>query len=311
MSRMVTLAAVMTVSGRGGLLPSVSKCAPVSSRNTSSSVGVRRVRSRTRTDASCERDGDRTDRRRPVVDADGELVVAALDLEHAVDAVRARGSAASASPSMRATMTSVPIAALELGGRALGDEAAGVDDADAVGELVGLLEVLRGEEDGHPELVVEPPHLLPHAGAADRVEAGGRLVEEQHVGVVHQRGGEVEAAPHAARVGVDAAVERVAEVDELAELDEPLSISSLRAARRADPAGGAARCRSASGRARRPAARRRCAGAPASGRSAMSRPATSACPPRRREQRAEHLDGGRLAGAVGAEEAVDLASRGW
>ena len=47
-------------------------------------------------------------------------------------------------------------------GRALGDEPAAVDDADPVGELVGLLEVLRGEEDRHAELVVEPPHLLPH-----------------------------------------------------------------------------------------------------------------------------------------------------
>ena len=56
------------------------------------------------------------------------------------------------------------------------------------------------------------------AGPADRVEPGGRLVEEQHLGVVHERGGEVEAALHAARVGADAAVERVADVDQLAEL---------------------------------------------------------------------------------------------
>ena len=42
-------------------------------------------------------------------------------------------------------------------------------------------------------------HLLPHPAAAHRVEPGGGLVEEQHVGVVHERGGEVEPALHAAR----------------------------------------------------------------------------------------------------------------
>ena len=40
--------------------------------------------------------------------------------------------------------------------RALGDDPAAVDDPDAVGELVGLLEVLGGEEDGRA-LVVERP----------------------------------------------------------------------------------------------------------------------------------------------------------
>ncbi len=97
-----------------------------------------------------------------------------------------------------------------------------VDDADAVGELVGLLEVLRGEEDGHAEVLVEALHLLPDAGPADGVEPGGRLVEEQHVGVVHERGREVEAPAHAPRVGRDAAVERVTEVDERPQLDQAL-----------------------------------------------------------------------------------------
>ena len=37
---------------------------------------------------------------------------------------------------------------LELGRRALGDDAAVVDDGDAVGELVGLVEVLRRQQHG-------------------------------------------------------------------------------------------------------------------------------------------------------------------
>ena len=98
--------------------------------------------------------------------------------------------------------------------RALGDDPAAVDDADVVGELVGLLQVLGGEEDGGA-LVVERPHLLPDRLAADRVEAGGRLVEEEHPRLVDQRRGEVEAALHPARVGADAAVGGRDEVDPL------------------------------------------------------------------------------------------------
>ena len=39
---------------------------------------------------------------------------------------------------------------LELGGGALGDHPAVVDDHDPVGQLVGLVEVLGGEQQGHP-----------------------------------------------------------------------------------------------------------------------------------------------------------------
>ena len=55
--------------------------------------------------------------------------------------------------------------------RALGDDLAVVDDPDAVGEHVGLLEVLRGEEDGHAVLAREPRDLVPQVGAALRIEA--------------------------------------------------------------------------------------------------------------------------------------------
>ena len=50
---------------------------------------------------------------------------------------------------------------------------------DLVGERVGLLEVLRGEQHGRAvvdELADDVPHVL----ALGRVEAGGRLVEEDH-----------------------------------------------------------------------------------------------------------------------------------
>src|SRR5205823_13429107 len=58
--------------------------------------------------------------------------------------------------------------------------------------------------------------------AACRVEAGGRLVQEQDLRVVDERGREIEASPHPARVGLDAVPERGPDVDELRELAEPL-----------------------------------------------------------------------------------------
>ena len=58
----------------------------------------------------------------------------------------------------------------------------------------------------------------PELGAAPRVEPGRRLVEEQHRRLVHERGGEVEPAPHAARVGAHGPVAGVDEVEALEQL---------------------------------------------------------------------------------------------
>jgi hypothetical protein len=91
---------------------------------------------------------------------------------------------------------------LQLQRGALGDDPAVVDDDDAVGQLVGLVEVLGGEEQGRPvahEVAQHTPELDPAA----RVEAGRRLVEEEHRRGGDEAGGEVEPAPHAARVVLD------------------------------------------------------------------------------------------------------------
>ena len=61
----------------------------------------------------------------------------------------------------------------------VGDHPAGVDDGDLVGERVGLLEVLRGQQ--HRRAVADDPaYDVPHLLALGRVEAGRRLVEEDH-----------------------------------------------------------------------------------------------------------------------------------
>ena len=62
---------------------------------------------------------------------------------------------------------------------------------------------------------------LPEVVAARRVEAGGGLVEEQHRRPVHERGGQVEPAAHAAGVGPRRAVGGVGEPEPLEQLVGP------------------------------------------------------------------------------------------
>ena len=58
------------------------------------------------------------------------------------------------------------------------DQLALVDHADAIGHVLGLVDVMRGEDDGHAGIAQVPdrlPHLLPQRD----VDSGGRLVEEE------------------------------------------------------------------------------------------------------------------------------------
>ncbi len=76
----------------------------------------------------------------------------------------------------------------ELAGQVLADQPAVAQDRHPVGDLVDLVEEVRDEQD-RDALVLEPPHhpeeLLDLVG----VQAGGRLVQDQHLGVdVHARG---------------------------------------------------------------------------------------------------------------------------
>ena len=86
-------------------------------------------------------------------------------------------------------------APLEFGWGAFGDDAAVVEYGDLVGELVGLFEILGGEEDGDA-LGDELADDLPHRAATARVQAGGGLVEEDDPRAADQRHGQVEPAPH-------------------------------------------------------------------------------------------------------------------
>ena len=70
--------------------------------------------------------------------------------------------------------------ALERAGVAAGDDPAAVDDDDVVGEALGLVEVLRGEQDGGAAVDERVEHR-PQLGARPWVETGGRFVEEEHL----------------------------------------------------------------------------------------------------------------------------------
>jgi hypothetical protein len=89
---------------------------------------------------------------------------------------------------------------LELVRGALGDQPPVVEDRDPVGEFVRFLQVLRREED-RDATSDEAADDLPHGASAARVEAGGRLVEEDDARVTDQAHREVEPTPHAAGVG--------------------------------------------------------------------------------------------------------------
>ena len=190
--------------------------------------------------------------------------------------------------------------------RALADDAPVVDDRQPVAELVGLLQVLRGEEDRRAARV-DAAHLVPHGEAARGVEAGGRLVEEEDLGPVDERRREVEAPLHAAGVALDEAVGGV-----LAARPGSSSSSARSAASRgARPKSRA--CRTSSSRpVWRGSSPASCSATP------MLRRAASGSAARRRRRRArspevivssvrEHADRRRLAGAVGPEEPEDLA----
>ena len=81
-------------------------------------------------------------------------------------------------------------------------------------EVLGLLHVLGRQQYGRAagdELLDEAPDIVAGTG----VQAGGRLVEEQHPRTANQAGADVEAAAHPARVGLDELIGRIGQREAL------------------------------------------------------------------------------------------------
>ena len=189
--------------------------------------------------------------------------------------------------------------------RAEGDHLAVVDDADAVAELLRLGHVVRGVEDRHP-LVAEREDAVEDRPPALRVDPHRRLVEVEHLGLVQQRDADVDAPLHAAAELVDAVLLAVDEGDELQHLVDPLLERVPGQPVHPPPehevlAGAHVRVEGdvlwdhADGLLDRLRVAHH--GVAGDGGVAAAR----------LEQAAQHGDGGALAGAVGTEEAEDLA----
>jgi hypothetical protein len=95
-----------------------------------------------------------------------------------------------------------------------------IDHHDPVGELVGLVEVLGCQEHRHAIGDQVADHL-PHPGPAGGIQAGRRLVEEDHRRPGDQARGQVQAPAHAARVAFHHPVRGIGEIEPGQQLDRP------------------------------------------------------------------------------------------
>ena len=190
----------------------------------------------------------------------------------------------------------------DLGGRARPDDPPGVHDLQPVGERLGLLEVVRGEQHGRAAVAQvghEPPHLAPALG----VEAGRGLVEDHQLRAAHQRAGEIDAARLAAGQGQHADVGPLGQREPLEHLvDRP---------RRGERAAPLAQRLADREVAREAAALQQDAGATADRGAVGDRvqPEHADLTGGRGGQPFDHLQRRGLAGAVGAEQRGDRAGR--
>ena len=72
---------------------------------------------------------------------------------------------------------------LEFGGRALGGQTAVVNEGDQIAVLVGLVDLVGGEND-RGAVAIRLPEVGPEGRLGVGVEAGGGLVEEDELGRV-------------------------------------------------------------------------------------------------------------------------------
>src|SRR5688572_20685063 len=109
----------------------------------------------------------------------------------------------------------------QLLGRAVRDDAAVVDDRHAVAEELRLLHVVRRQQNrsaARPELIEQRPQLTSRL----RVEAGGRLVQEQQIRFAGERARKRETLLLAARELADTARSLASELDDSQQLlDRP------------------------------------------------------------------------------------------
>ena len=124
---------------------------------------------------------------------DGQRVSLAVDpgREHGIEPGEDPGAPA-ASPlpsSANSTMWSPPRRAISSRGEPMRDDLAVVDDRHAVAEPLGLVHVVGRQQDG-PAAVAQITDHVPELAPRLRVQASGRLVEEEQLGVADQGDGD-------------------------------------------------------------------------------------------------------------------------
>ncbi len=114
------------------------------------------------------------------------------------------------------------VAGDQVPGRALRGEPAVVHHHQPVAQLLGLVHVVRGQ-DQRDAALLEPEQPVPHHVPGLRVQAGGGLVENQDLRFVDERAGDGQAALQAAGQRVDLALGAVRELDEIQQRGGPLA----------------------------------------------------------------------------------------
>ena len=171
---------------------------PVSRRKTSSSV-ERRTSDGDRVEPALVHLGQRSPRRRRCRAAAGR---AAPRPARRGRRPGRRSASCSPTPKRSSATSRVECSRISCERRPLGHDQAAVHHHQPVAELLGLVHVVRGDHQRHA-LLLEPEQPVPQQVPGLRVEAGGRLVEQQQVGVVDQRPGDRQPALHAAGEVVD------------------------------------------------------------------------------------------------------------
>src|SRR5919197_1549542 len=93
---------------------------------------------------------------------------------------------------------------------------------------VGLVQVVRREENGHLGTTAQAADDVEQLGADSRVEANRRLVEEQDAGMRYERPRDLEPAALAAAVTGDGPADQLAEPERMGEVVDPrLRLSRL------------------------------------------------------------------------------------
>ena len=195
----------------------------------------------------------------------------------------------------------------ELAGGALRDDAAVREDHDAVAQRGDLLHDVRSRTAGTCRRRAARASCSRSARtlmmSRPLVGSSSRIVG----GIVHQRARDRDLHALALREALRAAVGERRRARASRAARRRARRARRRTGRAARRSSGCSRARSAAGRGRARRAARRCARARRSDRATTSRPSTRARARVGDDQRDEHAQHRRLAGAVGAEQAGDLA----